>query len=169
MNHWWKGWSSSSNLVGWYRNLTVTGRRCTLTPTRNGRSGGGWESCREGRGHTSGYHPYSEERWFRWSCYNHWKAVKSEGRQNLGYTIRGGGPNYGGNQVGGGLHWATESNDGAVVGPTPTLGGLWKRNGLILGGAETKVLVEIEDDQGDFVEHVGGGITGGATVTAGGG
>ena len=52
------------------------------------------------------------------------------------YTGSRGGPKGGGGEVGGGVHWAMAGNGGAVDGPTPTLGGMWKGNGLYGGGVK---------------------------------
>ena len=64
----------------------------------------------------------------------HCKSGKAEGQQDLGDTGSGGGLTGDEDEVGGGVHWATADNGGAVGGPTPTLGGLYERNGIRGGG-----------------------------------
>ena len=46
-------------------------------------------------------------------------------------------------------------------GPTPTPGGMCDVNGLLGRVLESKVMVESANDQGDTVENIVGGITGG--------
>ena len=98
---------------------------------------------------------------------DHWKSGKASGRWYLGDTGSGGGHKGGRDEVGSRLYWSKAGNCGAVGGPTLTLGGLCEVNGIRGGGSEAKVLMEAENDRGEFVEHVGGGSMGGGDRDSG--
>ena len=81
-----------------------------------------------------------------------WEYVKASGRQDLGDTGRGGGPKGCRDEVGGGVHFATAGNGGAVVGPMPTLGDMCEVNRLLGGGCWNRMTKEplwdtLEEDE----------------------